>query len=171
MKKQILSLLLFIVTSTVIVSCGGKKDGKSTTNEATSTSLNAKQENSINQSENTTAKPESVKLTEEDRSEIKNEAKKQADEITKNMALIDIFKGRELYLNAVNMILDTKIDKLSIYDGLKDDLTTFKTEIDNTITGIKYSQGTVPKSLEELSAKLQAKIDACDRYTKANAPN
>lgn len=92
-------------------------------------------------------------------------AKAEADILTKNLDIVAVFKGREAYLNTVNLILGTKIDNISIADGLKDDLITFKTEIDNTIIGIRNSVTPVPKSLEELSAQLQAKIDDCNIFT------
>ena len=96
-------------------------------------------------------------------------AKAEADILTKNMDVLTVFKGREPYLNTVNLTLGTKIDNISIADGLKDDLITFKTEIDNTITGIKSAGGTVPKSLEELSAQLQAKIDDCTTFSSGKS--
>jgi hypothetical protein len=98
-------------------------------------------------------------------------AKAEADILTKNMDVLTVFKGREPYLNTVNLILGTKIDNISITNGLKDDLITFKTEIDNTITGIKSAGGTVPKSLEELSAQLQAKIDDCTKFSEVPKTN
>ena len=93
-------------------------------------------------------------------------AKAEADMLTKNLDVVAVFKGNEETLKTINFVLGTKIDDLSIQGGLKEDLITYKTQTDNTISSLKNSGTPVPKSLEDLSAQLQAKIDDCTKFSE-----
>ena len=93
-------------------------------------------------------------------------AKAEADILTKNRDIVAVFKGYEGTLKTINFILGTKIDDLSIQGGLKEDLITYRTEIDNVIKDLKDSGTPVPKSLEDLSLQLQAKIDDCNKFSE-----
>jgi hypothetical protein len=96
-------------------------------------------------------------------------AKAEADMLTKNLDVVAVFKGNEETLKTINFVLGTKIDDLSIQGGLKEDLITYKTQTDNTISSLKNSGTPVPKSLEDLSAQLQAKIDDCTTFSSGKS--
>jgi hypothetical protein len=93
-------------------------------------------------------------------------AKAEADILTKNRDIVAVFKGYEGTLKTINFILGTKIDDLSIQGGLKEDLITYRTEIDNVIKDLKDSGTPVPISLIDLSLQLQAKIDDCNKFSE-----